>query len=86
VKEFRAAYAALYGHDLKGHHEPDAIEAPVATMDPYGLDRSDFMEGRFAGLVREAYEKDLISIGRAGEMLGLSLEDMRTYAHAWQEL
>jgi Zn-dependent peptidase ImmA (M78 family) len=86
VKEFRAAYAALKGHDLKDHYEPDAIEAPVAARDPHGLDHSDFMEERFARLVREAYEKDHISIGRAGEMLNLSLEKMRRLAHTWQEL
>jgi Zn-dependent peptidase ImmA (M78 family)/DNA-binding Xre family transcriptional regulator len=85
VKEFRAAYVALKGHDLKDHFEPEAIEAPVATRDPHGLDSSDFMEERFARLVREAYEKDLISIGRAGEMLNRSLEDMRRLAKAWQE-
>ena len=44
------------------------------------------MEDRFARLVRQAFEKEVISIGRAGEMLGLSLEEMRALARAWQEV
>jgi Zn-dependent peptidase ImmA (M78 family)/transcriptional regulator with XRE-family HTH domain len=85
IKDFRAAYSSLNGHDLKDHYEPDAIEAPVAAKDPAELNPADFVEERFARLVREAYEKDLISIGRAGEMLHRSLEDMRQLAHSWQE-
>jgi Zn-dependent peptidase ImmA (M78 family) len=85
VRKFRAAYASLNGHDLKDHYEPDAIESPVASKDPFMLHPNDFVEERFARLVREALEKNLISIGRAGEMMNRSLEDMRRLAKAWQE-
>ena len=85
VKHFRAAYSSLKGHDLKDHFDPDAIEAPVASKDPCGLQQGDFVEDRFARLVREALEKNLISMGRAGEMMNRSLEDMRRLAKAWQE-
>jgi hypothetical protein len=44
------------------------------------------VEDRFARLVRQAFEKEIISIGRAGEMLGHSLEEMRSLARAWQEM
>jgi Zn-dependent peptidase ImmA (M78 family)/lambda repressor-like predicted transcriptional regulator len=85
VKHFRAAYSSLKGHDLKDHYEPDAIESPVASKDPFMLQPNDFVEERFARLVREAFEKNLISMGRAGEMMNRSLEDMRRLAKAWQE-
>jgi predicted HTH domain antitoxin len=48
------------------------------------LDVSDLMEERYSRLVREAYEQELISIGRAGEMLNLSVYQMRTLVRAWQ--
>lgn len=85
---FRMDYKAKYGHDLKGHFEPsDALELesmPVAPEDPQNLDVSDLMEERYSRLVREAYEQELISIGRAGEMLNLSIYQMRTLIQAWQ--
>ncbi len=86
IAEFRSAYALLYKHDLKAHYEPEAIQDPVATDDPQELDTSDLVEDRFARLVRDAYDKELISISRAGEMLNHSLEDMRTLVRAWQAL
>jgi Zn-dependent peptidase ImmA (M78 family)/DNA-binding Xre family transcriptional regulator len=86
IAEFRSEFANLHHHDLKDHYEPNAIEDPVATIDPQGLDTSDLVEDRFARLVREAYEGEKISISRAGEMLNRSLEDIRALARAWQEL
>lgn len=86
IARFRKEYAELYGQQLKGHSEPDSIMGPVADADPKHLDQTDLMEDRFARLVRQAFEKEIISIGRAGEMLGLSLEEMRGLARAWQEV
>jgi Zn-dependent peptidase ImmA (M78 family)/DNA-binding Xre family transcriptional regulator len=90
IIHFRQDYKIKYGHDLKGHYEPDALGcsgiSPVAEKDPQALDVSDLMEERFARLVREAYEGEYISLGRAGEMLGLSVEDMRNLVRAWQEI
>lgn len=90
IIKFRQEYAAKYHHDLKGHYEPESPSnadlAPVADEDPQGLDVSDLMEERFSRLVREAYEKEIISIGRAGEMLNLPLEDMRVLVRAWRAL
>ena len=86
IAQFRKEYAERYGHQLKDHYEPDSIAGPVADTDPQHLDQTDLMEDRFARLVRQAFEKEIISIGRAGEMLGLSLEEMRALARAWQEV
>lgn len=86
IARFRKEFADIYGQQLKGHSEPDSIMGPVADADPKHLDQTDLMEDRFARLVRQAYEREIISIGRAGEMLGLSLEEMRSLARAWQEV
>ncbi len=86
IARFRMEYADRHGHQLKGHYEPDPITGPVADDDPRHLDETDFVEDRFARLVRQAFEKEIISIGRAGEMLGHSLEEMRALARAWQEV
>lgn len=86
IARFRKEYAEIYGQQLKGHSEPDSIMGPVADADPKHLDQTDLMEDRFARLVRQAYEKEIISIGRAGEMLGLFLEEMRSLARAWLEV
>ncbi|NCC64545.1 MAG: ImmA/IrrE family metallo-endopeptidase [Spirochaetia bacterium] len=90
IIRFRQEYLTRYGHDLKGYYEPDSItESPsglVAKEDPHGLDTNDLMEERFARSVREAYEKEIISMSRAGEMLNLSIMDMRHLVRAWQEL
>jgi Zn-dependent peptidase ImmA (M78 family)/lambda repressor-like predicted transcriptional regulator len=86
IAQFRKEYAERYSHQLKDHYEPDSIAGPVADSDPQNLDQTDLMEDRFAWHVRRAFEKEIISIGRAGEMLGLPLEEMRALARAWQEV
>lgn len=90
IVQFRKDYKTKYLRDLKGHYEPEALANAepelIAEEDPQELDISDLMEERFARLVREAYERDLISMSRAGEMLNLSIYDMRTFIRAWQEI
>jgi predicted HTH domain antitoxin len=44
------------------------------------------MEERFARFVREAYEREIISMSRAGEMLNLSIMEMRALVRTWREL
>lgn len=86
IAEFCGAYKQLYQHDLKDHYAPDAIQDPVASFDPQGLNASDLVEDRFSRLVREAYDTQIISISRAGEMMNRSIEDMRELIRAWQVL
>lgn len=90
IVKFCTEYKDKYKHDLKGHYEPESLSIveiePVAEEDPQELDVSDLMEERFARLVREAYEREIISMSRAGEMLNLSIDDMRTLVRAWQTL
>jgi len=52
--------------------------------EPSELDKADIVEDRFYRLVREALEKELITISRAAEILSLSLEDMRELTLSWK--
>lgn len=72
-RDFAIAYGKLYSHDLKNYYEPEALA------------KSDLIEDHFASLVKNAYEKDIISFSRAGEMLNLSNMDMRVRAMSWQD-
>nr|WP_321305704.1 hypothetical protein [uncultured Sphaerochaeta sp.] len=87
---FDRTISTAIGHDLKRYFEPDSLRAEfpdsVAEEDPHGLDFSDLMEERFARFLREAYEREIISMSRAGEMLNLSIMEMRALVRTWKEL
>ncbi|MBN1696751.1 MAG: ImmA/IrrE family metallo-endopeptidase [Spirochaetales bacterium] len=74
IKNFAVYYKRLHNHDLKNHYEPDA------------LSRNDLVEDRFSRLVREAYEKEIISLSRAAEILGVSMDSMRELLVSWKEM
>jgi len=84
--DFSVAFKRKYKHDLKDHYEPEAIEGPVASTEEDGLSVSDLAGDRFSRMVLEALEKGEISIGRAAEMVGCSLDDMRSVVKDWQDL
>jgi Zn-dependent peptidase ImmA (M78 family)/DNA-binding XRE family transcriptional regulator len=77
---FNVEYKKRYNHDLKDHYEPNSY----SEDEPAGLLKSDFMEDRWNRLVREAYEKELISINRAAELLKLSIIEMRELNNSWK--
>ncbi|MBF0493711.1 MAG: ImmA/IrrE family metallo-endopeptidase [Candidatus Omnitrophica bacterium] len=70
-EQFRARYKRRYNFDFKGHKEPVPLEA------------IDCIEDRLGRLVREAYEKELISMSRAAEILGKSVTEMRDLVNGW---
>jgi len=70
-KHFRARYKRKCNFDFKGNKEPAALEA------------IDCIEDRLSRLVREAYEKELISMSRAAEILGKSIIEMRELVNGW---
>lgn len=45
--------------------------------EPHGLESFDFQEDRFSRLVRNAVEKNKISLSRGAEMLRISIEDLQ---------
>lgn len=83
---FKARYMEKYGKSLKGNVEPDPVEGPAAEDECEQLSRHDFVEDRLSRLVRRAYMRDLISISRAAEILGSSIEEMRSIQQEWMQL
>lgn len=93
-QRFQNEYRARHGRTLMKEDEPDALAAdafkasfPEASRarEPEVLSGADFVEDRLSRLVRQAIEAGAISLGRAAEVLRLSLPEMRTLAGAWVE-
>jgi Zn-dependent peptidase ImmA (M78 family) len=59
------------------------VGAAPARREPDQLTGSDFVVDRRQRLVRNAFQGELISMGRAAEILGLSLAEMRQLAASW---
>jgi hypothetical protein len=64
------------GISLKDHYEPDAME-------PEELKSSDFVAEKLGRLVREAYTREIISAGKAAEILGQPLSRMHDLIQSW---
>ncbi|MEA2016467.1 MAG: XRE family transcriptional regulator [Actinomycetota bacterium] len=70
-KKFCYDYKQREHFYFKGHKEPE----PLAGI--------DCIENRLNRLAREAFEKELISMPRAAEILGKSITDMRKLVNGW---
>jgi len=53
--------------------------------EPDKLQESDFKADWLDRLVRTAFEKNMITKSRAGEILDISFEEMRARANSWAE-
>jgi Zn-dependent peptidase ImmA (M78 family)/transcriptional regulator with XRE-family HTH domain len=79
------------GRSLPGTVEPQGLPpdaffrrpAEKTSEEPERLDRHDFMQDRFARLVRRALEQDAITLSKAAEILELDLDDMRELSNSW---
>lgn len=88
---FYAAYHRQYGQSLTKRAEPEALDPheftgrpPDRVVDePARLVVDDFREDRLSRLVRAAVERELITLGRAAEILGMDLRGMRDLASSW---
>jgi Zn-dependent peptidase ImmA (M78 family)/DNA-binding XRE family transcriptional regulator len=89
-KKFRADYETRYGKKLEWNEEPPAspemqADLPARPADePYHLDPLDLMEDRLATLVRDALDKELITVSRAAEILDVGIEEMRERMKSWR--
>ena len=87
---FQAQYKRLAGRTLKKVDEPQALAegefrfnwSSAAELGD-SLSKYDFVEDRLSRLVREALEKEIISLGRAAEILALPMTEMRELASTW---
>lgn len=91
-QRFQSEYRVRHGRTLMKDDEPDALAAdafqasfPEASKagEPEDLSCADFMVDRLSGLVRRGVESGAISLGRAAEILGLSLSEARSLAASW---
>ena len=89
---FQAEYARQFGRTLQKTDEPDGLQADAfraaterAAEEPDGLSPSDFAEDRLHLLVRRAIERELITLGRGAEVLGIGVGEMRALASSWVE-
>ena len=73
-KRFHAGYEERYGKKLHWKEEPRPLDA------------FDLIEDRFATLVRDALEKEIITVGRAAEMLDIRIEEMRARLRSWEAI
>jgi len=90
--QFQVAHKRRFGTGLKKTDEPqrlapaDFLASMVETKaadEPKRLSSDDFVEDRLCSLVRAAVDKQMISVGRAAEVLGVDLRTMREQVASW---
>lgn len=89
--KFQVAYKSRTGKTLRITDEPEALspekfqQSPevLRSQEPDSLSSSQFMEDRLYRLVRNAIEKDEITMSRGAEILRLDLESMRDMISSW---
>ncbi len=89
--KFQGAYKLRTGKTLSIIDEPEALppdkfhQSPeiLRSQEPDSLSPSYFMEDRLSKLVRNAIEKDEITMSRGAEILRLDLEKMRETVSSW---
>ena len=86
---FRSQYRNRSGKTLEKRDEPEALQTSEfgwkwpRAGEPAALSEHDFPRGRLSSLVRQAVEKECISLSRGAEIMGMPLEDMRGWARDW---
>jgi Zn-dependent peptidase ImmA (M78 family)/transcriptional regulator with XRE-family HTH domain len=88
--KFATEYKRATGRSLAGHAEPERLgpesfmaPEPLKGREPEELRACDFQEDKLSRLVRRGIEEGVISMSRAGEILGKSLTVMRELTMAW---
>lgn len=81
--KFAMEYKRMFGEDLKDYFEPESLSQDDFKFEPKRLDNIDFLESRLYRLVRKAFEREIITMSRAAEILNLELMEMRELSNAW---
>ena len=88
-RSFQRQHYQHFGKTLRNTEEPLALTRSEFAWqwsrsgEPERLSPHDFVEDRLAWLVRNALEREHISLGRAAEILGLAREEMRSRTAQW---
>ena len=77
--KFNLAYKQHFNRKLSFKKEP----MDIYPVEPYGMQRFDFYEDRFKRLIREAVEKDKISLSCGAEMLRIGIDEMQDLIQNW---
>jgi hypothetical protein len=86
---FQIQHKRQFGKTLRKVDEPQRLVAGEFRLDwsrsgePEGLLESDFVQDRLYRLVRSALEKEVISLGRAAEILRIPHAQVRELAVSW---
>jgi Zn-dependent peptidase ImmA (M78 family)/DNA-binding XRE family transcriptional regulator len=84
---FQRQHKRRFGKTLKRIEEPEALTesqfAWTSADEPERLSASDFIEDRLHRLVHKAVDSEVISMGRAAELLRLTRDEMRLLAKEW---
>jgi Zn-dependent peptidase ImmA (M78 family) len=80
-QEFNKAHNRIYGKKLSFKEEPEGFVSD--KCEPSLLEQVDFIEDRLSRLVREAIEREVISVSRAAEILHVSVNEMRERIGEW---
>lgn len=84
---FNGEYKRQTGRSLTKHDEPlpitDIMYQQSRGAEPAKLDAHDFVDDRLSRLVRRAVEEDVVSMGRAAEILDVDRSTMRELANMW---
>lgn len=65
--------------------DPSAFSEALRAKEPEMLAGSDFVEEGMRQLVREAYDREMITVSKVAEYLQLSLAEARELAGEWQQ-
>ena len=88
-RSFQRQHYQHFGKTLRNTEEPFALTSGEfawhwsSSGEPERLSPHDFVEDRLAWLVRNALEREHISLGRAAEILRLTREEMRKRTAQW---
>lgn len=88
-RDFQVQHRTRYGKPPGMTDESEALEKSAFAWDwlrgsePATLSEHDFLGDRLRYLVRRALEEDLISTGRAAEILGMRLVQTREWIQEW---
>jgi Zn-dependent peptidase ImmA (M78 family)/DNA-binding XRE family transcriptional regulator len=86
---FQAEYRDRHGRTLTVKEEPAGLKASSfmteahSAHEPDRLSPNKFLGDRIQRLTRQAVEEEKITLGRAAEILGVSLIEMRKLAASW---
>lgn len=85
--KFQALYKARFNTTLRKASEPAGLSPHEFDWnragEPDRLSEYDFVQDRLYRLARVAYEREVISLGRAAEILAISHAEMRELADQW---